>query len=172
MLGNLPDFDPNDVIESEVIEHEPTTSESTLARQVALQVLYEIDSSGHPPGEVLTQILNYHELTERSILFLTQLVQGVREYHKNLDLLIQQFAPEFPLNQVAIIDRNVLRIAVYEIGVYEKTPPRVAIDEAVQLAKLFGADGSQRFINGVLGALMSSEVDIKTILMRERENDA
>lgn len=171
MLGNLPDFDPNDVVESEVIEHEQTTNESTLARQVALQVLYEIDSSGHQPGDVLTQHMNYHDLEERGVVFLTQLVQGVSEYRAKLDTLIQQFAPEFPLKQVAIVDRNVLRMAVYEIAIYQKTPVRVVIDEAVQLAKLFGADGSQRFVNGVLGAVMSSEIDLNTVF-RESENDA
>lgn len=171
MIGNLPEFDPEDVINSEVIEHEQSTNESTLARQVALQVLYEIDSSNHQPGDVLTQHMDYHDLEERGVIFLVELVQGVSDYRSELDDLIQQFAPEFPLKQVAIVDRNVLRMAIYEIAIYQKTPVRVVIDEAVQLAKLFGADGSQRFVNGVLGAVMSSEIDLISVFS-ESENDA
>jgi len=163
------DFDPGDVIASEVIQHPVSTNENSLARQVALQILYEVDSSGHPVGEVMDQQLAYHQLSPEATAFLGTLVRGVLEVYTKLDGIIQKFAPEFPLNQVAVIDRNILRLAVYEIGVYGKTPIRVAIDEAVQLAHVYGADGSPRFINGVLGSIVRNKVNIQELL---EENDA
>lgn len=148
-----PEFDPEDVIASEVIEHNQVLSETSLARQVALQVLYEIDSANHPVGEVLTEQFSYHRLSDRATVFTRTVVLGVLENRARLDEVIQQFASEWPLEQVAIVDRNILRIAVFEFAIGNQTPLRVAIDEAIELAKLFGAEGTARFVNGVLGSL-------------------
>jgi N utilization substance protein B len=164
----MPEFEPGDVVGSEIIEHEKSTNEATLARQVALQVLYEVDSSQHQSGDVIVGQLEYHELSVRSREYLNLLVTGILENKDRLDRVIQQFAPEFPLDQVAIIDRNILRMAVYEIGVYAQTPVRVAIDEAVQLAKVFGAEGAPRFVNGVLGAVVRNEISLIEML---KENE-
>lgn len=84
--------------------------------------------------------------------FAERLIHGVVAYQDKMDTLIARYAPEWPLDQMAVIDRNILRIAIYELSGATGTPPKVAINEAVDLAKLFGSDNSSRFVNGVLGA--------------------
>lgn len=136
-----------------------------LARRVALQSLFEIDVAEHPPGIVLAARLEDQvpPLAEESIEFASRLVHGVVVYRAQLDDIIARFAPEWPVEQIAVIDRNVLRIALWEIGV-DLTPIKVAINEAVELAKVFGSDASPRFVNGVLGAATRSEVDLRRLL--------
>jgi N utilization substance protein B len=123
------------------------------ARILALQALYEIDSTHHPVGTVLDQRLTEDPLTEEGQAFARELLTGVIQHRAELDELIQHYAPEWPVDQMAVIDRNVLRIAIYEFFVGKLTPTKVAINEAVELAKLFGSDSAPRFVNGVLGAL-------------------
>lgn len=164
----FPDFEPGDVIASEVIEHANPTNERSAARRVALQVLYEVDSSGHKVGEVISSQLLHVSLSERGTRYLRKLVTGVLSSREKLDQVIQKYAPEWPLDQVAIIDRNILRIAVFELGVETSVPLKVAIDEAVQLAKLFGADGAARFVNGVLGSLADDFEDVRQALGSEQ----
>ena len=165
----LPDFDADDVISHEVIEHAKATNYWTAARRIALQVLYEVDSARHPVGEVIDMHLSYHDLNPKAVKFLRKLVLGVLESHERLDRVIQHFAPEWPLSQVAIIDRNILRLAIYEFAIAERTPVKVAIDEAVQLARLFGAEGSPRFVNGVLGALVDDPTTLHQMLGADDE---
>jgi len=123
------------------------------ARILALQALYEIDSTHHPVGTVLDQRLTEDPLTEEGQAFARELLTGVIQHQVELDELIQHYAPEWPVDQMAVIDRNVLRIAIYEFFIGKLTPTKVAINEAVELAKLFGSDSAPRFVNGVLGAL-------------------
>jgi N utilization substance protein B len=123
------------------------------ARILALQALYEIDSTHHPVGTVLDQRLTEDPLTEEGQVFARELLTGVIQHQVELDELIQHYAPEWPVDQMAVIDRNVLRIAIYEFFIGKLTPTKVAINEAVELAKLFGSDSAPRFVNGVLGAL-------------------
>lgn len=85
--------------------------------------------------------------------FASQLVTGVIAYIDDIDRLIARYAPEWPLDQMAVIDRNILRIAIYEFLILGETPVKVAINEAVELAKLYASDSAPRFINGVLGSL-------------------
>jgi N utilization substance protein B len=125
------------------------------ARVTALQALFEIDSVGHDPVMVLQRRLEEKALPPSGSKFARNLVSGVLEHKTYLDELIQKNAPEWPVEQIAIIDRNILRIAIFEIAIDQGTPLKVAINEAVELAKLFGSDSSSRFINGVLGALVS-----------------
>jgi N utilization substance protein B len=127
------------------------------ARIAALQALYEIDSTGHSPGEVVEQRLEDNGLSESGATFARELVQGVREHQEQIDTLIGRYAPEWPVDQIATIDRNVLRISIYEILFCPDTPNKVAINEAVELAKQFGSDSSGRFVNGVLGTLVARE---------------
>jgi transcription antitermination protein NusB len=152
----FPDFDPDDVINTEVVHHTKATSERSVVRRIALQMLYELDSTEHQIGSVITTQLNYHNLSTKALKQLRTLVIGVRENSSELDNAIQHFAPEWPLNQVAVIDRNILRMAIYEFAIWEGTPEKVAIDEAVKLANVFGSDSSPRFINGVLGTAVSN----------------
>ncbi len=125
------------------------------ARIAALQALFEIDCVHHPPGVVLQQRLDSLGLPEEGQEFARRLVQGVLANQERLDKLISDYAPEWPVEQMAIIDRNILRIAMFEFIVDGSTPPKVAINEAVELAKTFGSDSSRRFVNGVLGSLVN-----------------
>jgi N utilization substance protein B len=123
------------------------------ARILALQALYEIDTTQHPPGQVMDQRLVEDPLPEDGEAFVRELIAGVLEHRIRLDEMIQQHAPEWPVDQMAVIDRNVLRIAIFEFYIGKLTPVKVAINEAVEVAKLFGSDSAPRFINGVLGAI-------------------
>jgi N utilization substance protein B len=128
------------------------------ARIVALQALFEIDIAHHDPEVVLQQRLAVRPLSQSGHDFARTLVQGILEHQANLDALIQDNAPEWPLDQVAVIDRNILRMAIFEFVVQGNTPVKVAINEAVELAKVFGSDSSGRFVNGVLGTIVSKGV--------------
>jgi N utilization substance protein B len=127
------------------------------ARIIALQALYEIDCAGHVPAVVIERRLHEAQLPEAGEEFARSLAQGVAEHLDSLDERIGRYAPEWPVDQIAIIDRNILRIAIYEILFGQDTPIKVAINEAVELAKTFGSDSSGRFVNGVLGTLVAKE---------------
>lgn len=129
------------------------------ARAVALQALFEIDCSAHSPEVVLAERLAEQPLPPDLEDFARHLVEGILEYAPAIDRLIHTHAPEWPLNQMAIIDRNILRMAIWEFAVARQTPIKVAINEAVELAKLYGADSAPRFVNGVLGALADREAE-------------
>lgn len=126
----------------------------TRARGIALQALYEIDVANHPPGQVLEERLNDSGLEQSLVHFTSQIVQGILPIVHELDTIIARHAPEWPLDQVAAIDRNILRIALWEIAVSNQTPIKVAINEAVELGKVFGSESTPRFVNGVLGSLV------------------
>ena len=136
----------------------------TRARGLALQVLYEVDMANHPPAEVYQLRLEEMPLSEELAEFARKIVFGVLPRIPDLDLLIAKYAPEWPLEQVAAIDRNILRIAFWEFAVSRETPVKVAINEAVELAKLYGSDSAPRFINGVLGTLVDHEHEIHQII--------
>ena len=130
------------------------------ARIVALQSLFEVDSVHHPVERVLRQRLAEAELPQSGERFARLLVSGVVDHRERLDPLIQRYAPEWPLEQMALIDRSILRIALFELLVARSAPEKVIINEAVELAKRFGSDSSHRFINGVLGTLLKSSVQM------------
>lgn len=138
----------------------------TRARSIALQVLYEVDITNHIPGDVLKLRLEDFPLSDDLSEFTRKIVFGVLPLSSNLDLLISKYAPEWPLDQIAAIDRNILRIALWEFAVFHETPIKVAINEAVELAKLYGSDSAPRFVNGVLGALADHQHEIKQILQK------
>jgi N utilization substance protein B len=127
------------------------------ARVAALQALYEVDCAGHVPGVVIERRLEDAQLPDTGEAFARELALGVVDNQELLDTMIGRYAPEWPVEQIAIIDRNILRIAIYEILVDHDTPVKVAINEAVELAKQFGSDSSGRFVNGVLGTLVAKE---------------
>lgn len=138
----------------------------TRARAVALQALYEIDMVDHPPLLVISDRLSANELDEKMSDFVSQITLGVWPIVEELDAFIAEHAQEWPLDQIATIDRNILRIALWEFAVSENIPIKVAINEAVELAKAFGSDSSPRFINGVLGSLASRQNEIRQSLRR------
>lgn len=220
-MTDYPEFDPNgdNVISREEVSHEITADVRSLARRVALQVLYQVDSSHQhhsvadvmryhlmlddttgkiseidheisslvsgtirhisPDNPISRRLHQYHvafddtgalrdplsDLAKRisSVVKyleaepdILRLANSVVKYRQQLDRVLQKFAPEWPIDQVAIIDRNILRLALYEIAIDGQTPLSVAIDEAVNLARLFGAEGAPRFINGVLGTVAAN----------------
>jgi len=136
----------------------------TRARCLALQVLYEVDMANHPPGEVFKIRLEEMPLTDELAEFARQIIFGVLPITYNLDLMIAKYAPEWPLDQIAAIDRNILRMSLWEFAIFGETPLKVAINEAVELAKQYGSDSAPRFINGVLGSLAEHQHEIKQVL--------
>ena len=133
----------------------------TRARSLALQVLYEVDIANHPPADIYKLRLEETPLRDDLSDFARQIIFGVLPMKSILDEIIAKFAPEWPLDQIAAIDRNILRMALWEFAVYHDTPIKVVINEAVELAKQFGSDSAPRFINGVLGALADHQHEIQ-----------
>ncbi|HLO30435.1 MAG TPA: transcription antitermination factor NusB [Anaerolineales bacterium] len=133
----------------------------TRARSLALQVLYEVDIANHPPADIYKLRLEETPLTDELADFARQIIFGILPLTKILDHIIAKYAPEWPLDQIAAIDRNILRMALWEFAVSRDTPVKVAINEAVELAKQYGSDSAPRFINGVLGALADHQHEIQ-----------
>lgn len=131
----------------------------TRARSLALQVLYEVDMTDHLPGTVLDQRLaavwdeEQVELSAELVDFARQIIFGVYPLAHKLDDVIAEYAPDWPFDQISAIDRNILRIATWEFSISGQTPLKVAINEAVELAKFYGSETASRFVNGVLGSL-------------------
>ncbi len=95
------------------------------------------------------------ELSDVTIEFAQELLRGVSKMHEGLDYVITRYAPAWPVNQLSVIDRNILRLSLFELIYTPRTPKKTAINEAVELAKIFGSESSARFVNGVLGSAMS-----------------
>lgn len=126
------------------------------ARTVALQALYEIDSTRHEPGTVVSRLIAEEGLAPEAARYAETLVRGVLAERERIDAAIQAAAPAFPVDQLAVIDRNILRLAIYEMLRHNEVPIRAVVNEAVELAKTFGSDSSSRFVNGVLGSISST----------------
>jgi len=141
-----------------------------LSRSVAMQSLYEWDFNRNIVSPDLKYLRlenddNFKKILEYNIKefapgleedsFITELVEGVIKYVDKIDDLIKKSAPEWPLDQITMVDRNVLRVGIYELlyGDKEQVPPKVAINESIELAKTFGGDSSGKFVNGVLGTI-------------------
>lgn len=137
----------------------------TKARSIALQALYEYDLAGHAVGEALEARFIDEGLDPKLEEFSRSIITGVIPLIPRLDLVITEHAPEWPLDQVAVIDRNILRIALWEFAVEKCTPVKVAINEAIELAKIYGSDSSSRFVNGVLGSLVDHMQEIQNRLI-------
>ena len=136
-------------------DHHGRIHQRRRARRLAIQALFEIDSAGHAPGFVVDERLSYTYPGEHGAEYLRWLVSGVVRNRPLLDTWIVKYAPEWPVDQLAIVDRNILRLALFELGSQDSdTPSKVVINEAVELAKLFGSDSSARFVNGVLGSAL------------------
>ncbi len=123
------------------------------ARSIAVQILYELDYTAHKEDEVLARLAYDDSIKEDTYDFVTSLVTGVRRYQRQIDSIIQQHAPAFPVAQMAPVDRTILRIALYEMIFTDENPLKVVINEAVELAKEFGGDASPRLVHGVLGSV-------------------
>ena len=129
-----------------------------LARSIVLQTLFEWDSGGMKNTEleeILTRNIEEFSSDDRDGGFMQELLDGVVAKRKDIDLIIEKAAPDWPLDKISTVDRNILRIGLFELlfGDRKEVPPKVAINEAIELAKTFGGDSSGRFVNGVLGAV-------------------
>jgi N utilization substance protein B len=126
------------------------------ARGMALQALFEIDCTGHQTDDTVNRLFAESDLPEDASAFTHGLVNGALENKEKIDKIVNRFASAWPVEQLAIIDRNILRIGIYEL-LYNKVPHKIAINEAVELAKSFGSENSPKFVNGVLGSVYSEE---------------
>ena len=122
-----------------------------------LQALYEIDAAGHEMKKVLDYLISEGNLSEENECFVRESVIGVQQGKEDIDCYIKKYAPAYPVEQLSIVDRNILRLAIFEILLNNKVPVKVAINEAVELAKTFSSDNSPKFINGVLGSISAFE---------------
>ena len=154
----LENYDPEvDQITSEVIEHDLVKTDRSVARRASLQILYEMDTTQHPIDEVLDAHIQERPDSSDVRRIITGIVQGVIEHQELLDEFIQRYAPEWPIEQVAVVDRNILRIAVFEYMIQKRASIPIIINEAVHLAQVFGAENSHGFIHGVLGSIVDDE---------------
>jgi N utilization substance protein B len=143
------------------------------SRILALQALYEMDSTQRDSQTVLSHKRPQLTPTAKSRTFARKVVEGVFEKCAEIDGLIALHAPDWPVDQIPNIDRNILRIAIFELMDVYETPTKVVINEAIELAKVFGSDTSPKFVNGVLGAVVESD-DIAVLvenLSKARSND-
>ena len=123
------------------------------ARGIAVQALYEVDSVGHKADEAVTHLLTDGGLSEENAAFTRELVSGVILNKEEIDHHIRSFASAWPIEQIPVVDRNILRLAIFEVLLDNRVPVKVAINEAVELAKMFGSESSPKFVNGVLGSV-------------------
>ena len=123
------------------------------ARATALQALYEVDSVARRPETIVERLNGQTSHSRENIDFVRELVNGTIKNRGEIDRHIKTFAPAWPVEQIAVIDRNILRLAIFEILFDNKVPVKVVINEAVELAKAYGSETSARFINGVLGSV-------------------
>jgi len=146
-----------------------------LSRTIAMQSLYEWDFLGQP-AERLEEILAYNkkefapDFDDKG--YMAETVKGVIEHLKELDNIITTFAPEWPIENMTVMDRNILRLGTYELKFSQTIPSKVAINEAIELAKTFGGDASGKFVNGVLGAIYKevfTKGEIKSVDAKETE---
>ncbi len=151
----LDSFDPSvDTISSEVIDLARNSVDRSIARRACLQILYELDLAEHQPAAVLQAHFAARPESYAVRQIVRRIVMGVWAARHGLDAILQTYAPEWPIEQVAAIDRNILRIALYELQLQKRnTPVPVIVNEAVHLAQLFGAENSHSFVHGVLGAI-------------------
>jgi N utilization substance protein B len=134
-----------------------------LARAIAMQSLYQADFNEALDFKNLEEIIDYQikEIDENfeNRDFVAYLVKSVIENQKELDKLIVKYAPEWPLEKITAVDRNILRIGIWELVFDDSIPPRVSINEAIEIAKAFGGESSGKFVNGVLGAILNEHRD-------------
>ncbi|MDP2718493.1 MAG: transcription antitermination factor NusB [Dehalococcoidia bacterium] len=123
------------------------------ARITALQALYEINCTNHDVNSTIERLVIEQNLTEPSATFARGIVHGVIDNRTEIDNIIKEFAPAWPFEQLPLVNKNILRIAIFEFFIDNKVSVNVAINEAVELAKIFGSESSAKFINGVLGSI-------------------
>lgn len=148
-----------------------------LGRIIVLQTLYEQEfrrecqDKSFKLAEVLARNINRYQTMVDDRDFITRLVAGVNKNQAKLDAVIQPVAPEWPITEIARMDRIVLRIGTYELLFGTDVPPKVVINEAVELAKAFGGDNSSKFINGVLGTVLRQKEETASTTQRPKQKE-
>lgn len=162
-MNALPELMEGDDLRLEVVEPKEDRNNRSHARRVALQALYELDAAPHDLGTVLT--VHLANLKEETVPreYANMLIRQVMALRPQLDTIIRQFAPSVPIDQLALIDRNILRLALAELLITPTQPIGAVIDEAVELATHFGSESSASFVNGVLGAVVEDEAQLATL---------
>ena len=167
--GLNPPDDLNDESKYESIEIENVPlDDRTQARGVALQILYEKDLSDHPLNLIIKDRLENVDLEPELSEFVIRIVAGTVPNIEMIDSFTVKYAPEWPIDQIAVIDRNIIRIAVWEFAIAQSTPLKVVINESIELAKYFGSLSSKRFVHGVLGSLSEHIDEIRAIAKPEK----
>ena len=133
--------------------------ERTFLRSIALQSLYEHDLTDHDITDIIRNRFESIELTDDAKKFVIELITGVLNHKNEIDSMILKYAPDWPLDQIAAVDRNIIRIAAYEFAISGNTPDKVAINESIELAKTFGGESAPKFVNGVLGSIADNLTD-------------
>lgn len=140
-----------------------------LGRTIIMQSLYQWDFRGKDQSELERALVkNLQEFAPEfdDVAFVENTINGILKDLPKIDALITKYAPQWPLDQITIVDRNVLRIGVFELKLSSEIPARVAINESIELAKTFGGESSGKFINGVLGAIyrdMTAKGEVKEV---------
>ena len=124
------------------------------SRSLALQTLFEIDLTKHHIDDVLGHLMVESDLDENHLKFAREIVCGVLDKKKQIDSLIAECATEREVGDLSSLDRSVLRMGILELLDFSDTPPKVVVNEAVELAKIYGSDNSYKFVNGVLGSVL------------------
>tara|TARA_Y100000588_G_scaffold239835_1_gene253560 strand:+ start:3681 stop:4115 length:435 start_codon:yes stop_codon:yes gene_type:complete len=138
-----------------------TVSTRRDTRILSLQILCEVDTVNHDVEIVLSQIRHDNQMSSKDDQFVCKLVNNVLENLQQLDNMIISYAPSWPINQMPVVDRNLLRMAIGEIEWVSSTPNKVVVNEAVEIAKIFGSDRSPSFVNGVLGSFLTEKCGFK-----------
>lgn len=139
------------------------------AREIALGILYEGDIAGHSLESICERRLTTERCGKALENFVESLISDIKDRIDYIDAFIVKTAPVWPIEQLSVVDKNIIRIAISEITSFNKTPIKVAINEAVELGKLYGSESSSRFINGVLGSLIRNEITITNTVKQEVE---
>ena len=145
----------------------PMRGKRSQARESALKALYQMDITKDPPGQALKVFFRHHRVPVSSQPFVSQLVQGTAQHLAQIDETLSRHATNWTLERMAIVDRNILRLGVFELLFEEETPPKVVINEAVELAKRFGTADSGKFVNGVLDSVHKTEKKLDSLPKNE-----
>lgn len=127
------------------------------ARDHALRILYQVDLTRDPPEQGMRTYFRHHRVATVSQPFVRALVQGIVTHRTAIDAMIARQATNWPLSRMAVVDRNILRLSVYELVMVRDVPPAVAINEGIELAKRYGTPDSGKFVNGLLDAIRKAE---------------
>ena len=130
----------------------------TQARECALQILYQVDMTKSSPEEVLPSYWEFHPAPDDVREFAELIVRGTFQHLGDIDQKIVHYTENWELNRMAAVDRNILRLAVYELLYVDEIPPKVTINEAVNLAKKFSQEEAGKFVNGILDKIHHTEV--------------